>query len=382
MYKISEQNRIKRMNSFIERFEKINSNLLVDSSGYQNNRIKLPTTCKLCNRSGLVTPSNLLNGIECAACKGVTQSNTTEFINKSRLRFGNKFDYSCVNYISSKIHVNIICNKCKYTWLQTPSNHLSGKGCPNCAQNLPLSLNANIERAIATHGLAFDYSSARVENLRFVDIKCNTCNHMFSQGLKAHIIIACGCPRCSKREPYTRDRFIERSKEIHGDMTFGYDDVPEYFTSKKHIPLLCLKCYRVNCVIPTSHLIKKPGCPFCTQRVSKEETKWLDYLGIPQNNRQIRIPGSRRFADGFINNIVYEFNGSFWHGDPRKFESTALNKKCGITFGKLYQTTLDKEDEIRRLGFELFCVWQIDYRNGVMRSCERPHEKLARIFSI
>ena len=58
--------------------------------------------------------------------------NLEEFVEKSRLIHGNKYNYSKVQYINANIPVCIICNKCGNEFWQTPGNHLSGKGCGNC----------------------------------------------------------------------------------------------------------------------------------------------------------------------------------------------------------------------------------------------------------
>ena len=56
------------------------------------------------------------------------------FIEKAQQAHGdNKYDYSKVNYINNKTKVCIICPEHGEFW-QTPSNHLQGKGCPECGK--------------------------------------------------------------------------------------------------------------------------------------------------------------------------------------------------------------------------------------------------------
>ena len=63
------------------------------------------------------------------------KSNTEEFIKKAKKVHGDKYDYSKVNYIGSKIEVTIICPEHGEFW-QTPANHKKGHGCPMCARDL------------------------------------------------------------------------------------------------------------------------------------------------------------------------------------------------------------------------------------------------------
>jgi hypothetical protein len=55
-----------------------------------------------------------------------------EFIKKSKLIHGDKFDYSLFEYTGSKNKSTLICNSCETEFLTTPSNNLLGKGCKNC----------------------------------------------------------------------------------------------------------------------------------------------------------------------------------------------------------------------------------------------------------
>ena len=59
--------------------------------------------------------------------------NTEIFIEKSVKIFGNKYDYSKVEYINSLKNIMIIC-KDHGDFLQSPSSHLQGHGCYSCGR--------------------------------------------------------------------------------------------------------------------------------------------------------------------------------------------------------------------------------------------------------
>ena len=72
----------------------------------------------------------------CKKCKYETISKSLkitkeEFITKAYEVWGDKYDYSEVEYINSKKKVSITCSK-HGIFLQTPGSHLSGNGCPKC----------------------------------------------------------------------------------------------------------------------------------------------------------------------------------------------------------------------------------------------------------
>ena len=64
-----------------------------------------------------------------------------QFIEKSENMYGKKYCYDKVNYINQSTKVSIICNKfvdgvkvgCGITFSKTPTNHIQGQGCANCA---------------------------------------------------------------------------------------------------------------------------------------------------------------------------------------------------------------------------------------------------------
>lgn len=58
-----------------------------------------------------------------------------EFIEKSKVIHGDRYDYSRVNYKNNKTKVCIICPIHGEFW-QRPNNHLSGQGCPYCNDSI------------------------------------------------------------------------------------------------------------------------------------------------------------------------------------------------------------------------------------------------------
>ena len=57
---------------------------------------------------------------------------TEQWIQKANLIHHNKYDYSLVDYVTSKLKVKIIC-KHHGVFEQTPANHLRPQSCPLCA---------------------------------------------------------------------------------------------------------------------------------------------------------------------------------------------------------------------------------------------------------
>jgi hypothetical protein len=79
------------------------------------------------------TPGNHLYGYGCPVCAGVNKLTPETFIAKAKKVHGEKYDYFLVTGdISSHRKVTIICPE-HGAFQQTPTGHLSGKGCLKCA---------------------------------------------------------------------------------------------------------------------------------------------------------------------------------------------------------------------------------------------------------
>lgn len=102
------------------------------------------------------------------------------------------------------------------------------------------------------------------------------------------------------------------------------------------------------------------GCPHCSKRISKPANKWLDELEITEREYYININGRRFFVDGIDlkNNIIFEYLGNYWHGNPEIYNSNELHP-CykNKTYGNLYQETLDKINILKKAGYKVIYKW-------------------------
>lgn len=76
-----------------------------------------------------------------------------------------------------------------------------------------------------------------------------------------------GCKKCMGKQKSVNqslgiDQFIRRSKEIHGDTTYGYDRVV-YVNNETKVDIYCFKHKRYFPQTPAKHLCMEQGCPDC-----------------------------------------------------------------------------------------------------------------------
>lgn len=108
------------------------------------------------------------------------------------------------------------------------------------------------------------------------------------------------------------------------------------------------------------------GCPKCSNIVSKSSQEWLEYLNIPQKHREktIKLFGKQYRLDALNKEhmTAYEYNGDWWHGNPKYYDPDDVHPMCKETYGELYRKTKEKEEALKRAGFEIVSVWESEWK--------------------
>ena len=104
---------------------------------YKNSDTHITVICKEHGRFSCL-PGDHLNGHKCGKCaasaRGVARtSNVLEFAEKAQKVHPDKYLYNLVEYKSSRDKVSITC-KDHGNFMQSPTNHLNGAGCPHCGK--------------------------------------------------------------------------------------------------------------------------------------------------------------------------------------------------------------------------------------------------------
>lgn len=226
-------------------------------------------------------PIKHLSGQGCPKCgyerngKRFTLTND-DFIERAKKKYGEKYDYSLVEYKGKGKKVKIICPE-HGVFTKSPSTFLRGAECPICKKGKVLA-------------------------------------------------------KIRKDKEY----FVRKATAVHGDSySYGNFDYVNWHTKgfvtcPKHGDFLVTPCNHISC---------KSGCPKCSHFVSKWEQEVHDFivgLGIEceQTNRSV-LNGYE--IDIFIPslNIGIECDGLYWHSDKfidktQHLEKTNLANEHGI----------------------------------------------------
>ena len=225
----------------------------------------------------------------------------SEVISEFQQIWGDRFDYSQVDYKTTNDRVTIICRE-HGSFTLMPYQHKAGASCRKCG---------NIT----------------------------------------------GRPRTSTED------FIAKSKKLFGDR-FDYS-LTKYIHSHKNVTLICKShgefstkasrhlesggcpiCVR-QCSTVEQVWLDSLGIP-----------DDASHRGV-----NLKLNNQKCLVDGFdpSTNTVYEFHGDFWHGNPLVYQPNDIHPIIGKPFGELHQRTLLKDQLIRESGYQLITIWSSDW---------------------
>lgn len=190
---------------------------------------------------------------------------TTEtFAQRGRELYGDKYDYSKVEYKGGDVKVCIICPEHGEFW-QLPFNHLRGNQCPKCNKYRSISKEEFIEKSNIVHNGKYDYSK-----VDFIDCHTKVCivcpvHGDFYQTPTGHMR-GFGCKLCANKtisikNTETLENFLERAERVHGGR-YDYSKT-EYHGLDKETTIICPIHGEVKTTLQF-HLTTC-GCPKCQQ---------------------------------------------------------------------------------------------------------------------
>lgn len=325
--------------NFIEKSKKIHGNKY-NYSKVKFNKLK-DEICIICPEHGefIQRAINHLKGYGCKACAYKTTSKklalTKEiFIEKARQLYGDKYDFSKVEYVNNHTKICIICPE-HGEFFTTPNTVLDNHLCPKCAkENMKEKMKNSKEnfilKAREKHGWKYDYS--KVDYINNETKICITCpeHGEFWQTPHSHLG-GRGCPKCgsakrnSKRK-LTLENFIKRARIIHKDK-YDYSKV-RYNTVNDKALIICPvhgEFYQKVC----DHL-NGCGCGKCGNRIVLTTEEFIE--------RSKEVHGNKYNYSkcDYINNIkkaciICPEHGEFWqqpshhmngHGCPKCYKSS------------------------------------------------------------
>lgn len=294
------------------------------------------------------------------------------------------YNYTKVVYINARKKVIIGCN-IHGDFVQSPSFHVRGGGCPCCAKNKRRSnVDQFIEKANKVHNNIYTYKNAQYVTATVKLIITCSVHGDFVQSPNNHLS-GQGCAKCTKqshRKSNTID-FIKKA-EIKHNSVYNYSSV-NYLHAKSKVDIIC-NLHGVFLQTPMHHLWGL-GCPKCANNgYSKLAIDWIEAIMRVQsifiqhagNIGEYVISGTKYKVDGYHKdtNTVYEFYGDYFHGNPKRYIANTYNKLLSKTMEELHQATISREQKIRELGYNLVAIWEYDYLENTIKCINTQEETI------
>lgn len=295
---------------FIEELEKKFPNLCDFSKTTCKSLNDMVTiTCKLCQQDITKRVENFFRSNSlCPTCKKEIdrRANEKSFIENASQMHNGKYQYDKVKYVSNLTKVTITC-PIHGDFQQSPSNHMSKKGCPQCGKINRVDKRRKpqqqfISDLVKIHGTKYDYTMVNYRsNTDRIIIRCQV--HGPFEQIAGHHLRGHGCPQCAaestahlKRK--TTEEFILAARAIHGNL-YNYDKVI-YVRSDKPVIITC-SIHGDFSQRPTGHLFDKNGCPQCGKKKSKGEKATALVL------QSLNIDYSEQYSIPQLSNKWYDF---------------------------------------------------------------------------
>ena len=353
---------------FIAKCRKIHGDLYnYDKVNYVNATKKVTIICRIHGDFEQIASLHSKGG-NCPSCTGHSHRTTAHFIENALKIHNNTYIYDKVDYVNVKMKVTIIC-RIHGDFLQTPNDHLSGNGCPDCGGKKQLTQEEFIIRARAVHNEKYDYSKTEYLNINTKVIIICPIHDQFEQTPHGHLQ-GHGCFKCYPCTLKTNEEFVSDAQRVHGKDTYDYSETV-YTGMANKVKIRC-KLHGVFEQCAHNHVNGGQGCPNCNHLgYSKSAIEWLKYMEKKdktfiqhaENDKEFVIPTTTYRADGYSKelNKIYEFLGDFWHGNPNVYDAEYINVFNKKSMKELYDTTFVKLNKIHELGYECEFIWEADW---------------------
>jgi len=202
-------------------------------------------------------------------------TNGDKFLKNAKIKHGDKYDYSLIEYTNYNNKIKIIC-QIHGCFEQTPSTHLYKGGCPKCGveskkNKQKKSLNIFLKDAKKVHGERYDYSLVNYKNaITKVIVKCNI-HGIFEQTPSGHLS-GRGCRLCGIIERANArlsdgKKFIEKGQIKHNNK-YDYSLV-KYINDASKVKIICIEhgLFEQRC---NNHL-NGQGCSKCGKKNLMED---------------------------------------------------------------------------------------------------------------
>ena len=319
---------------------------------YVNTKTKILIGCKNHNPTFWykTNPGPLFKGVGCPKCgvdkvwKTRKKITTEEFIRRSKVVHGNKYDYSKSEYTFSRKKLIVICKK-HGEFKISPNNHFRGKGCKECGfvrsrKSRLKGIDYFITKSRIHHGEKYNYDLVKyVNSKKKVKIICPI-HGEFLQQLGNHSR-GFGCKMCghkfrSENHPKKLglEVFIKRCNDVWGGL-YDFSKIKNYVNNSSKVDVICNK--HGEFVSTPRQLLEGSGCYKCgLERIS--DSQRIDY---PEFIEELRTVWGEKYHvkpehyESYQSFQVYcKKHDYYWNTNGSNFLKGHGCRHCGFSVSK------------------------------------------------
>jgi very-short-patch-repair endonuclease len=328
---------------------------------YVNNSTNVVIICGI-HGEYLQSPANHIVGKGCNKCGnikiGLKKTNNNDyFIKKSKEIHGDKYIYDKVEYKNNREKVIIICRE-HGEFLQSPHENLSGCGCYICGRisssNKQSKTNEMfIIESTKKHGDKYDYSKVKYKNIEEKVIIICKIHGEYLQRPQDHLNNG-GCAKCGGVCKYTRETFIEKSKEIHGDK-YIYDKV-EYKNNREKVIIICRE-HGEFLQTPSKHIYGQ-NCNKCSGHYTPTPEEFIEKC-IKKHGNKYDYSQTIYTSNKEYINIICKIHGVF----RQNANSHLLGCGCGKCSGNFTKTNKEFIENSKEIHGDKYDYSKVEYKN-------------------
>lgn len=207
---------------FIKRCKETHPEYSYEKSIYNGANKPVIVTCPI-HGDFETRPSRFIMGAKCGCPKCNTgfikYMSSDQFLERCKKYFPN-YDYSKAIFKGEYDKITVTCPKHNYTWNVITKSLMTGHGCPICGkehsqEKQSLTTQEFIEKAKQIHGDIYDYSNTEYYNMN-TPVTITCRKHGdFKQWPSSHLYTKSGCPKCKQSKGETEVECFLKSKNIN-----------------------------------------------------------------------------------------------------------------------------------------------------------------------
>lgn len=244
---------------------------------YINSNVPILHRCLIDGYVWNASPSNILSGHGCPLCSGNIKKTTEQYA--IELNSINPNIEVIGEYVNAKTP---ICHRCKidgYKWNATPASILSGNGCAMCAGNAKRTTEEYILE-LRDVNPNVSVIGQYINALTPILHKCNIDNNEWNAA-PSNMLLGQGCPECKKK--LLSQKFSKSHEKYVEDVLVVNSDIDvigQYINAQTPILHQC-RIDGYMWMARPSNILSGKGCPHCKESQGEKKVRiWLDNHNI------------------------------------------------------------------------------------------------------